>query len=805
LLPCVTDGDTCVDSLPRAWFNAVENLSYFSDIADVHDPIVAILAKCLPTRCQARKYGVVTEKFTLEGPKEHDRFRKLQDMLQRALEPQRKRKRNKAGIGERPEDVRFMQAFRAVSGRRHELLRIVLCSLLALYPHCDPATRPSERTQRMLRVLFLERPSLAFFQAILHNCAPLIVWSLREFITYVLRHHPALLACVGSRIRFDKFEMHTRRAMRQIRSYLDCHLPYKWSWLGRHAYACLKPHSFVFCTCKYRQPNRKKGQPRTDRPACQYAHLWTTALKLRLQPYHHDILNHAYRKSDSGGSAATLSFLLGKEVRDRAPLVPLPTESEETAPEMEMDSDDAEDEDYRASCRDLLQTYPHDKGLEWNHNLSKEYKKTAVPLKLREAAQSVASSEDARVRARVFMYVRPCQFERLSTLVDAVHAAVPASDDAIVHLVRCLGPLGVDGVEQEQMLYLLRVHRTGTITKLRRLKCVERLQLQHPHAYNLLQIGAELLRHKETRSEYIVGYLSAEQARAQVEALQRRCETMFTVDHVAGARQAADNEQAARKKGRMDLAEELKQLQTTYRAREEHTRAVFRQTPCILPSNTVLRVCDICKAVYSNLHDPNPLFQRFYRFGLRDAVCSLSDGEVYCSRNRINHRGRCADVPLQRIPLLGVRYLFDRKPYQICVECGDLMIPDAEACKTDAKRGNGMLCCDCSKTFETPEAQLEEQIRRWRASLRPMCACCNSQHVSDTGMYLYPHGVWVCGTHHRAGMVEHMERIQPVDQTACIASIYVYHQRKRRECEERNKPQMERAKKRRRMIERLKK
>jgi hypothetical protein len=706
-------------TLPMELTHAVRATSFFSDIADVKDPLTSLVSKVLNSRCQARKYGTVAEKALMATPEQMARYDNIQQLLrarQQLLSDAdattaraRKRKHtattsdaaaSSALTGSAQHQHRFVEEICQIGPRRRTIQRLVLCSLLGNYPHC--ASRVTGPARNVLYALLEDAPvrASAWFQSLLHQCPELVVWCVRDFMVHTLLDDPALCEQVDSMMRFEQFEALVQTAMSDIRTYVCQNLPYDWSQMRRAADAVLldEQAARTICACHANQRNQPsarrahlvKARPASSpRPTCLWADsVWLDDMRRLLHPHHEAMLAISYRKPD----VSELTFLLGIEVRQRAPLVPRPLSDEERATQQQkqdaqrqIDEEEADDELFhrlgRVHGKDML------------HRIEQ--------LRQQQREQREQDAQDAVITSNA--YLTPAQLTGLSFLVDDPSHVVRNLTDLIERL-RLLGGFGLSDTSAQAIITLLAHHRNGTATKQDRLRRLQHLQRTDPHAYNLLQVGADLLKERETRRARIVGVLPLEALQSQIRAAERKWGTQGAIE---------------------------------------------QRSVC-------LHVCLICNKVHSNVRDPNSQFQRFYRFGLRGAACDYDTGEMYCEGRRVTRRGCCSDQPLAVICLLGLRYSFGKKVYQLCVGCSDVMVPDTTrgACIDDHELG-GLLCCACSderrKSKDArPDSAVLEQLHR-------RCACCSVPTMSLHTTFVYPHGICVCNKHHTRFMDARVE------------------------------------------------
>lgn len=153
----------------------------------------------------------------------------------------------------------------------------------------------------------------------------------------------------------------------------------------------------------------------------------------------------------------------------------------------------------------------------------------------------------------------------------------------------------------------------------------------------------------------------------------------------------------------------------------------------LLQSNLYFTYCPYCFTIYSNIRDPHPVFKASYDEGYRDCVVDLHTNEIYCRRDKTNHRGTCGVKPLEQIFLLGRTLRYGNKVLFLCpqVGCGKIMSFDPSVAAHTAR---GWACCKCSQVV----AQVSKE--------KYACTLCGVDEIKDG--YHYPHGVVLCKKHH---------------------------------------------------------
>lgn len=479
-----------------------------------------------------------------------------------------------------------------------------------------------------------------------------------------LLSNPGLLSRVRHAMQFERFSQLTNEALATVRLYLQQNLDHSWSSLG-HAVRHLPT---TRCVCLRKQYNRRKGDmtPRVVN-ICSYAQWeWLRDLRTLLQPYHDAMLRIAYRKPDAG----LLSFLLGKDVREKAPLVPRPRTAEELAAEASKPMLDVEEEEKELDrAFDMLNKKlgPMPSNAR-SHNHKARYDHWVGHLVSKEAEAKRTRDVDARVSANVYAYLCQDQFRYLFLCTE------PSAEGVVLRLPEVVEKFSECGVEPDvidSILTLLEFQRTSAITKKERLQRVIQLRKQQPHAYNLLQIAAELLKRLQSKRGCVVGRFSVEVKEEQIRAVEARGIAILQADdrlRLAACDRAIRN-QMRTLKDRMLHSQRCKLLKEATcrclldvtqpramtaeeRARAEarlaETRAArvlfenrlqaiersFQEHPVVEEASVNLFLCRVCGHVYSNVRDSRSMFRRFYRFGLREAVRHHENNALYCSKNR---------------------------------------------------------------------------------------------------------------------------------------------------------------------------
>ncbi len=697
--------------------SSVENVSFFTDISDVRDDFTSLLSKVLNSRCQARKYGTVAEKKLLSKPAELEHWARAS---------------NRSRLAEKGPCTRDVKIARDRSTKLHlsgTVIRIVLCSLLGNYPHCT--TRLRSRARKVMYDLLyygtgntvdhlIPARTFGFFQSMLHLCPVIVKWCLRDYLIAEVIDNPGLRSQVETAIRLDDFRRITEEAMTAMRAYIDFQLDHPWTPLSK-ALEQPVPGEPVFCLCL--QPKRMR-----PRGGCLYSlhhGAWLHDMNVLLAPFHDTMLQHKYHKPDTG----VIGFLLGKEVRtNHAPLVPLPN-----AADASVDFDPLAAADAEGAGEMLVEdiVLGNLQGVAVaSHHAFREAQR-------RHQYEQDQRSRDKEATTRFLRYLTPEQFGELSWLVENTQSELHTLVESWFEF------FGVDRSVIDKIHTLLAAHRDGSITKHARLRLTQELQRCHAHAYNLLQISAELMRMNLQTRPRIIGKLPLATIQAQIRAAEAKWGTKTDIEE----------------------------------------------------SSLCLFYCGVCGEIYSHVQDEgSSVHYKYYRFGLGNVWRDYETGEVYCSRNKINHRGACDSTPLKRVNLLGIRFAYQKRVYQLCVECCAIMVPG----KSGKDNGKGDLCRACSSVIEDVVTQPIEEFKKTLVSKQ--CCCCSRSCKTEASTYLLVFGLVVCRHCWKRGVSFRFDKDKPPTVEAAKAlAVHWYVERKKKEhtrLVRLQKPQMARQKQR---------
>jgi len=175
----------------------------------------------------------------------------------------------------------------------------------------------------------------------------------------------------------------------------------------------------------------------------------------------------------------------------------------------------------------------------------------------------------------------------------------------------------------------------------------------------------------------------------------------------------------------------------------------------ILDSTVYMYFCKVCDKVYSLIRDFKSVYRNEYTFGYRDADVDFDTMDIYCKRDKCNHRGKCGETPLSKIPILGHLFYNDGKTVMLCPQkrCGLLMVLDPEQ---SAYNERGPACSECTGKL---------RIRSVRAFVAPTheqrCVKCVVPLPRPQNVFLYPHGVVLCRHHNMRGIAQCVKQKKP--------------------------------------------
>lgn len=283
----------------------------------------------------------------------------------------------------------------------------------------------------------------------------------------------------------------------------------------------------------------------------------------------------------------------------------------------------------------------------------------------------------------IFQYVTPEQYQALR---DVVLRQRPLECGVMFRVIPLFEHFGVERRACRFAAQQMENYRDNS-TSVEQLKLrFKQLRQYHPHCYNLVQITCSIIR--ETHKHWLLYTLPLTLTKAQIHA----CAT------------------------RLKITAALMQHEPAHRTR-------------LLESTLNFVLCRVCGIMYSYLHEYGAVYKKTYRFFLRDACMEFCTGQIFCTKSKANHKGRCADQPLEQIPLLGRILVWGQRLIMLCPQpgCGNPMTVDNELCDFSE---HGPCCKPCTdKRIAQPEgfAALRLAYAPTKHEPKMSCAMCKKQ------------------------------------------------------------------------------
>jgi hypothetical protein len=762
---------------------SVARAALLTDIAQENDPLTRLINKALNARCHDRKYGTACQELLFATAQQQQRYNDILSRWRAAdatwgvnhvdMNSRRGKSRSK-----KPER-RFVALMTQISPLRQQFAHIILNCILGNLSTCE-SRMENVRARKVAHQLLFDTStagSSLFLQALFHarndshelalleesfqkdkpiGAAHLVKWCIREFIVFCMIDNPALQAELSPIMCFDKFRTLVSDVMRLYRRYLDRHLAEEWSDLGKFAAECIANRATSAlkgrCDCldktdssgraalhqrsrKFRLKCIQTGVKQRVLRRCAYARMpWLADLAAIVEPFRLQILNTQYLKSRTDFAA----WLTSAAVRVHVPLVSLLDPDEvppATITDMEQESKQEEEHDEHL-FQNLLQQrggtslrqQTHQQKRMMDHFQNARQNRTRI-----RSLTNAAREHDERVNQDVLRYLPPAYVQMLQRVVALVHA------EGMVGLLAALLHMPSLGVDAEAVTYiraLLSTHCNAAVaSKKLQLKRLAQFQQLNPHAYNVLQVAAELWKEPYAR---VIGLLSQDATFQQIRAQSHRMLTAF--------KHLQQNKIATLNKFKMcppiaaaiqECTQEMDRLESAWKANGGDWQ--------IDPVSSKLFYCDVCFKVYTSAR-AKASGSTFYRYGLIQATRDFGDTQhdrMYCSQNKVTPRGSCYGHQLSCASLLGVRVELNEVVYQLCGRCGDAMCVE-ELCTFDQQ---SLICSACVKAAQVTHAQV---MRAFTETLDTSCACClKSISVRHRASFygrvvLMAHGIVLC-------------------------------------------------------------
>lgn len=182
----------------------------------------------------------------------------------------------------------------------------------------------------------------------------------------------------------------------------------------------------------------------------------------------------------------------------------------------------------------------------------------------------------------------------------------------------------------------------------------------------------------------------------------------------------------------------------------------------LLDSSVSFVFCPVCLHIYSQIRDSNTVYKSAFNVGLRDASFSYLAQKSYCRNRRVNHRGRCGEEELVRIPMIGRFLWFGQKLILLCPQrgCGMLMCIDQKDETFMVQNARGPACWKCTKTLTDKKVQLQSLEQSYRKS-RIQCQYCPPGHAPiypALEARIYGDNTYLCPEHHTPELVKAVQK-----------------------------------------------
>jgi len=297
-------------------------------------------------------------------------------------------------------------------------------------------------------------------------------------------------------------------------------------------------------------------------------------------------------------------------------------------------------------------------------------------------------------------YIKNHQLKALYEILDRCDIFKP---HALLRFTEWLHFFGIDISIVEFIQTYIKHHQYSTTnTETLRLKFAV-LRIFHPHAYNIIQLACEII--KRTQRHWIMFDLPGYLMKNQLNAAHSRFASLNI------------NESS------------------------------------ILKSNLEFVYCHVCKMIYSLLRDWKSVYKTSYKLGLRDAVVSYIDDELWCRRSKINWRGNCQKQPLTKLNLLGKILLYQGKLIMLCPQkgcCAPMVIDSIMS----AFNERGIACKDCTEKLQNHSKTYEQLLLKyscvdWSNETKPhrVCHVCQKKMEKPEDFCIFPFDTILCSVH----------------------------------------------------------
>lgn len=176
-------------------------------------------------------------------------------------------------------------------------------------------------------------------------------------------------------------------------------------------------------------------------------------------------------------------------------------------------------------------------------------------------------------------------------------------------------------------------------------------------------------------------------------------------------------------------------------------RAILAETICFV-------FCDQCDQIYSHLMDPNTMYSKVFRFGLRNASSHPLTGASTCTKPA------CQNKVLVHLPLAGRLLHYKHKRIMICPQwrCGRFMVLDDHERSDSLWNDRGPACLNCTvelapnvRSYVALDSHFGKEGLAHNCSLRSFHPHEeSSKRVKLTDLHMMGYDVYVCRKHYRS-------------------------------------------------------
>jgi hypothetical protein len=222
-------------------------------------------------------------------------------------------------------------------------------------------------------------------------------------------------------------------------------------------------------------------------------------------------------------------------------------------------------------------------------------------------------NDDAKRVLNIDWYVTKQQCQLLNQLMQT---------HSVDNVIALFPRLGCSIYATNILISFREIFKIGILSQDKIKSYLGRIRSQFPHAYNLLQLSSEIAR--DQRSLKHIAELPLHYTLNQLTAIQHR----------------------------------------------------FQSNNTLIKSALTMVYCDICGTDYSLRRQFKSNYKQRYAVGLRDVLVQYTTNEMFCKNNKSNHRGRCGELPLKQVNLLGQCIEFNNKTLILCPQpkCGMPMV-----------------------------------------------------------------------------------------------------------------------------------